>query len=119
MKTRILLADDHDLVRETLALFMQAEGEFRVTAVSTVQAVLATMDKAKGFDLILLDYNMPGMNGLDGLSKTIAASAETPVALLSGDAPPTVVHQAIAAGASGFLPKTMGAASMISAIRLM
>ncbi|WP_333712801.1 response regulator transcription factor [Yoonia sp.] len=119
MTTRILLADDHDLVRDTLASFMQAQGECDVTAVSSVDAALDVMGTDGAFDLILLDYNMPGMNGLQGLSRTISAGGDTPVALLSGDASATVVDQAIAAGAAGFVPKTLGASSMIAAIRLM
>ena len=119
MTTRILLADDHDLVRETLAMFMQAEGDFDVTTVSSVDAALAEIGAQAAFDLVLLDYNMPGMNGLEGLDRVIAASATKPVALLSGDASASVVDQAIAAGAAGFVPKTLGAKSMMSAIKFM
>lgn len=119
MTTRILLADDHDLVRETLAMFMQAEGGFEVTNANSVDAALAEIGAQAPFDLVLLDYNMPGMNGLEGLERVITACAGKPVALLSGDASATVVDQAIAAGAAGFVPKTLGAKSMMSAIKFM
>jgi len=119
MKPRILIADDHDLVRETLALFLQAEGAFHTEGVSTLEDALGAVAANPAFDLVLLDYNMPGMNGIDGLRRMIAASAGKPVALLSGDASALVVDQAIAAGAAGFVPKTLGARSMISAVQFM
>ncbi len=116
---RILLADDHDLVRETLSMFMTAEGDAVVTAVSRVEEVLLALRTQPEFDLIMLDYNMPGMDGLSGLEAVIAQAPDTPVALLSGDAPTSVVDRALEAGAAGFVPKTMGAKSMLSAIRFM
>ena len=119
MASRILLADDHELVRDTLAMFMQAEGSYQVTSVSTLDAALEKIGTGGAFDLVLLDYNMPGMHGLDGLHQAIAANSGKPVALLSGDASALVVDQAIAAGSAGFVPKTLGAKSMLSAIQFM
>ncbi len=100
-------------------MFMQAEGGFEVTNANSVDAALAEIGAQAPFDLVLLDYNMPGMNGLEGLERVITACAGKPVALLSGDASATVVDQAIAAGAAGFVPKTLGAKSMMSAIKFM
>ena len=71
MVTRILLADDHELVRDTIAMFIQAEGDYEVTSVSSVDAAMEEVGKNGAFDLVLLDYNMPGMNGLDGMHKII------------------------------------------------
>lgn len=116
---RILLADDHDLVRETIAMFMQAEGLAEVTSVSSVDEAVAATVREGAFDLVLLDYNMPGMNGLAGLNRMLEANGGNPVALLSGDASPAVAKDAIAAGAAGFVPKTLGSKSMMSAIRFM
>ena len=119
MTSRILIADDHDLVRETIAMFMQSEGNFAVTSVSSVDAALAEIAAQSKFDIVLLDYNMPGMHGLEGLRRVLDASGDTAVALLSGDASASVVESAVAAGAAGFVPKTLGAKSMLSAIRFM
>lgn len=116
---RLLVADDHDLVRETIAMFLQSEGMAEVISVNTLDAALDEISKSGPFDLVLLDYNMPGMNGLSGLRKTIAANTSKPVAIISGTASPQVANEAIEAGAAGFIPKTLGSKSMVSAIRFM
>jgi two-component system nitrate/nitrite response regulator NarL len=67
----------------------------------------------------MLDYMMPGMNGLEGLAAMRAAVPGTPVALLSGAAPRSVAEQALAEGAAGFLPKTMSTKSLVAAARFM
>jgi two-component system nitrate/nitrite response regulator NarL len=62
---------------------------------------------------------MPGMNGLDGLGRMRAANADKPVAILSGTTTRALAEEAIAAGAAGFVPKTLASKSMITAARFM
>ncbi|MEM1074546.1 MAG: response regulator transcription factor, partial [Pseudomonadota bacterium] len=71
------------------------------------------------YDLVLLDYTMPGMNGLEGMKKAIEVSFGRPVALMSGTASKSIAQDAIDAGAIGFLPKTMAAKSMVNAVKFM
>lgn len=119
VQMRILIADDHDLVRDTIAMFLQSEGMAEIVTVENLDAAIETADRTGSFDLVLLDFNMPGMDGLEGLARMKEANDERPVALLSGTATPQVAKDAIAAGAAGFVPKTLGAKSMVSAIRFM
>ncbi len=116
---KILLADDHDLVREAIAAFLVNEGEAEVVMSGSLPEAINEVKQKGPFDLVLLDYNMPGMNGLDGLRKMISISEERPVALLSGTTTRALAEEAISEGAEGFVPKTLGSKSMISAARFM
>lgn len=115
---QILIADDHDLLRDTLVAFLQG-AEIDVATAADLKQAVDVYQKRGPFDLVLLDYNMPGMNRLDGLKKMLSQSPSPLVALISGEAPRAVVQEAIAAGAIGFLPKTMPAKSLVNAVRFM
>jgi DNA-binding NarL/FixJ family response regulator len=113
---KVLIADDHDLVRDTICAFLESEG-FETTGVPDYTKALAHISRDERYDVVLLDYMMPGASGLDGLTKMIDAGNGTPVALLSGTASQTVVDAAMKNGASGYIPKSMPAKSMANAIR--
>jgi DNA-binding NarL/FixJ family response regulator len=116
---KVLVADDHDLVRETIAAYLRAEGFNTVSTVGNLQDAVIAAGKDGPFDLVLLDYNMPGMDGLRGLRQMIEANEGRPVAILSGTASRAMAEQAIEAGAAGFVPKTMSPKSLVSAAHFM
>lgn len=116
---KILLADDQELVRETIAAFLRLEPGIEVDVAADFPAAQAAARSGTTYDLILLDYTMPGMNGLAGLAAMRASCPGKPVAVLSGTAPRSVAEQALAEGAAGFLPKTMSTRTLIAAIRFM
>lgn len=116
----ILIADDHDLLRDTLALWFRQDA----TEVSlagdlpgALKAMAAAIRQSQPFDLVLLDYGMPGMNGLAGLERALSACEGGRVALMSGIAPRDVAQRALDIGAAGFLPKSMPAKKFVNAVR--
>ena len=116
---KVLIADDHVLVRDTIAAFVEASGDITADTAQTLPEAIDRIRSNGRYDLVLLDYRMPGMAGLDGLSQALAENGDAGVALISGNAGSDVAKQAVEAGAIGFLPKTMGAKSLVNAIRFM
>ncbi|MAC76989.1 MAG: DNA-binding response regulator [Rhodobacteraceae bacterium] len=116
---KILIADDHDLVRDALVAFVEAAGDIQ-TATAPDLDTACTLVRSQGpFDLVLLDLNMPGMNGLDGLDRALRLEGSPRVALISGQASRDIAEQALERGAAGFVPKTLPAKSLVNAIKFM
>jgi two-component system nitrate/nitrite response regulator NarL len=116
---KILIADDQELVRDTIAAFLRMEQDFTVDATADFAQAVEAVKRNGGYDLVLLDYMMPGMNGLAGLAVMKKLQQGKPVAILSGTAQRAVAEQALSEGAAGFLPKTMSTKSLIAAARFM
>jgi len=116
---RILLADDHDLVRDAIgALLQKDDPNIEVRAVEDLSNAIACVRQETPFDVIILDLRMPGMNGLSGVATMQNVSADTPIIIMSGSASTEDVHAALKVGAKGFVPKTLAGKSLINAVRL-
>lgn len=114
----VLLVDDHDLVAETIAAFVNAQPDIRIDVCSDITSALESIRDADGYDVVLLDYNLPGSDGLSGLSRVIDANNGR-VAVFSGVASHSVVERALELGAAGYVPKTLSLRSLLSALRFM
>ena len=118
-KLQILVVDDHALVREGLCQVLQGLDE----PVDVLQSpnCLHAFDLAArhpDLDLVLLDYDLPGMNGLDALKVLGQAHPELPILMLSGMVNPQMVRRALSSGAAGFLSKNGDSAELLAAVRL-
>ncbi len=116
---RFLVADDHDLVRESIAAILNHADDAEIQLAASLEDAIRLVGESDRFDVIFLDYDMPGMNGLEGLRQMIDIAKGVPVALLSGVASPEVAKRALQVGAAGFIPKTLSTQSLIRAASFM
>ncbi|MGP6085891.1 response regulator [Antarctobacter jejuensis] len=116
---RILIADDHDLLRDTLVAFLGATDGFEIGTAASYTEACERIRADDAYDLVLLDYKMPGMNGLDSLREALDMNGGQRVALISGEATREIAEQALDMGAAGFVPKTLPAKSLVNAVRFM
>jgi two-component system nitrate/nitrite response regulator NarL len=115
---KILLADDHTLFRDAVALYiLRAEPEAEVLVARDVHGAMEIIGEQNGIDLVMLDLRMPGMDGLLGLKKIRELKPEIPVALMSGFAEEEDIKQAMALGIRGYFPKTLSGQIMLSGMR--
>lgn len=112
-----LIADDHPLIRDALRqVVAEVLPNYAIHDVSSLDAALAFTQDSEP-DLILLDINMPGMNGFRGLISLRNACPAAPVIVVSADERNETIAQAITLGASGFMPKSMERGQMADAVR--
>ncbi|WP_207476614.1 response regulator [Arenibaculum pallidiluteum] len=116
---RVLLADDHNLVRDALKSYIERlEPSAEVLTADSLGAAVEIADTGTALDLVILDLKMPGMNGLQGLARMREKVGQVPVVLMSGGATQEEVRGALDIGAKGFLPKTLTGPALVSAIKL-
>jgi DNA-binding NarL/FixJ family response regulator len=114
----VLIADDHPLFRGALKQAISgAWPEAVVTEAGSFGEVNDSLTSGPSADLILLDLNMPGMQGFAGLAYLRASHPDVPVLVVSANEEQQVMRRCIEFGASGFLPKTQGIEAMRTAIR--
>jgi two-component system, NarL family, response regulator NreC len=114
---RIVVVDDHAVVRSGLKLLLEAESDMEVVgeAGTTREAVFEV--RAQKPDVILLDVVMPGESGIEATPKLLHEAADAKVLILSMQDDPRYVREAFAAGASGYVLKEAADAEVVSAIR--
>ncbi len=111
---RVLLADDHDLVRDGIQAYLQSRlPSIEVVTACNFQGALALAATVPRFDLVLLDLRMPGMDGAAGLEQMRAVLPNVPLAILSGYPCPPELSPVLARLRVSFLPKTISGDALI------
>ncbi len=114
---RILIADDHAIVREGLKQIVVRENDVRVTGEAGTAAELFQMLKKDDWDIVILDINMPDRSGLDSLKQIRSEYPDLPVLILSMYSEDQYGIRAIKAGAGGYLKKVSAPEELVRAIR--
>lgn len=116
---RILIVDDHPLFRQGMkALLLGLDSTIDCSEASDVAvAVQMGVDGAQ-FDLVLLDLGLPGLSGLDALAEIKRTFDSAAVVVVSGEEAPSIVRDAISAGAAGYVPKSTDPSVTLQALRL-
>jgi two-component system, NarL family, invasion response regulator UvrY len=112
---RILIVDDHAIVRHGLARLLASDGDHQVSQAATGREAL-DLTRTTHPDLIILDLNLPGMGGLELLRRLVRMDAGK-VLILSMHAEPLYARRAMDAGAAGYVSKNASPDELIDAIR--
>ena len=114
---KLLLADDHAMFRDALVDYLQrTELNADVTIAKDMNEVMEVMQGGEEFDLVMLDFRMPGMDDLSGLESLLQHYPDTRAVILSGMARTKDVEKAMEMGAAGYLPKTLTGKALINGI---
>ncbi|MFN3207462.1 MAG: LuxR C-terminal-related transcriptional regulator [Roseovarius sp.] len=116
---RVLIADDHALVLEMFEHFFSNLPDFEVTTAPDLHTALSIISSEGPFDLVLVDLNMPGMNGTSGLALAMEANGGRPTGLLTSDPDAQVISEILHMGSSGVILKTASLKDLANEIRFM
>lgn len=115
----ILLVDDHTLFREALMhVLNQLDNEVFIREASNAEEAAQLLSRSTNLDLILLDIDLPGVDGLTALPDLRELAPTVPIVLLSGSEASSHVSRAMENGAIGYIPKSSSSHEMLAALRL-
>ena len=117
MSTTVLVADDHSAIRAGLVMILGSAEDIEVVGEAADGAAAVRMARVLKPDVVLMDIRMPGMDGIAATRELVGDNVCQVLVLTTFDMD-EYVHGALRAGASGFLLKSVEAASLIDAVRL-
>ena len=116
MGIRILIADDHKIVREAIKSLLDNEVGMSVVAEAADGRTAVQLTRELRPDVVVMDIIMPNLNGIEATRQIVRESPETKVVMLSEQSDRRCVCEALRAGASGFVPKRCGFEELVTAI---
>ena len=115
---KILVVDDHALVREGLHQVLKGlDEQVEVLEAGHCERAFELAAAHPDLDLVLLDYHLPDMNGLQALGVFSARHPELPIVMLSGSVNPQIARQVLAQGAAGFISKANNSGELLDIVR--
>ena len=114
---RILIADDHEVVRIGLAALLDAQDGFEVVAQASTGQEATRLARRHRPDVVVMDIRMPNGSGIDACRAITADGSGIPVIMLTSHADSEALFEAIEAGASGYVLKRIGSNELVDAVR--
>ncbi len=114
---RILIADDHEVVRIGLAALLDAQDGFEVVAQASTGQEATRLARRHRPDVVVMDIRMPNGSGIDACRAITGDGAGIPVIMLTSHADSDALFEAIQAGASGYVLKRIGSDELVQAVR--
>ena len=115
---RVLIADDHPMVRDGLrTVIAVAFDQCELFEASSIDEAAEIIEREGDFDIVLLDLNMPGTNGFSGLVTMRDRFPSVPVVIVSAAQERGLARSAVAAGAAGFIPKSLKRSAIVEALK--
>ena len=115
---KILHADDHSMFREGLGFFLKLlDAQVVALEAGNLQSALDKLALESPVDLMLLDLEMPGMNGLEGFYAIRRRYPDLPVVIVSGVNDARIIRTLLDGGARGYIPKLAGSEQLMDALR--
>src|SRR5262245_43961646 len=117
MTIRVLIVDDHAIVRQGLRLLLEAQADLDVAGEATDGQMAIQMAQQLRPDVILMDLTMPGMSGLEAIRRIADLDLDCKMLVLTSSLEDQMVKQAIKAGAHGYILKASRANDLVQAIQ--
>jgi two-component system, NarL family, response regulator NreC len=114
---RILLADDHNIMRDGLRLLLERQPDFEIVGEASDGRQALSLAQESRPDIAIIDIAMPGLNGIEATRRITETCPQTGVIILSMHCDESYVIRSLKAGARGYLLKDSARADLISAIR--
>lgn len=118
MQTRIVIIDDHQLFREGVKRILDFEKDFEVVAEGDDGNEAIGLVEEHQPDVVIMDINMPAVNGVEATKQLVEMNPDTKVIILSIHDDETYVTHALQTGARGYLLKEMDADALIEAVKV-
>lgn len=116
--TRVLVVDDHEMFSEALAMLLKRQPDVRlVGSARDAEEAIRLLDDDADPDVVLMDLDLPGIDGIQATRKIREMSPDAKVVVLTAMQDPEIIADALAAGACGYVPKTRAVDELMDVIR--
>ncbi len=115
--SKVLLVDDHRMFAELLSISLEVEADFSVVGVAGSGSEALEMATERHPDVVVLDYRLPGENGIRVANRLREALPGVQIVMLTGQEDDSLLRSALAAGCAGFVTKDKGIENLVGAVR--